>query len=212
MLWPTKTIRAYAWLAVLASLVVLAALFAIAAMVGSANREFLPDQGLSTRQRNLPEARFDLADHNGRRVTASTFAGRPLVVFFGFTHCPDVCPTTLSDVAGIIGEIGTEAERVQVLFITVDPERDTAELLKDYVTTFDQRFLALSGTPEEIGRAAASSRVYYRKVPGGGAYSYTMDHTATVLLFDGTHRFMGTLDRHDDRNVSLAKMRRLARS
>lgn len=207
-----KTIRSYAWLTVLASSVVMSALLAISMLFGGANREFLPDQGLSTIQRKLPEVSFELTDQNGRRVTAKTFANRPLLVFFGFTNCPDVCPTTLSDMAGMLAEVGAEAERVQVLFITVDPERDTPELLRDYVSVFDKKFTGLAGTPEETRRAAEASSVYYKKVPGREAGSYSMDHTATVLLFDSAHRFVGTLDRHDDRNASLAKVRRLARS
>lgn len=126
-----------------------------------------------------------LVDHNGTPRTLQDFAGKAVVVFFGFTQCPDVCPTSLAELSQVMKQLGPDADRVQVLLVTVDPERDTPEILKQYVTTFDPRFLGLTGTPEQIKQAAASFKAYYAKVPTQGGANYTMDHTAAFYLFDG---------------------------
>ncbi|ANY14561.1 SCO family protein [Bordetella pseudohinzii] len=125
-----------------------------------------------------------LTDMNGQPRTLKDFAGKVTVVFFGFTQCPDVCPTSLAEMAQVMQALGPDADRVQVLLVTVDPERDTPEILKQYVTSFDKRFLALTGTPDQLRQAAASFKAYYAKVPtkDGG---YTMDHTAAFYLIDG---------------------------
>lgn len=125
-----------------------------------------------------------LADHNGQPRTLQDFDGKVVVAFFGFTQCPDVCPTALAELSQVMQKLGDDAGRVQVLMITVDPERDTADVLKQYVTTFDSRFLGLTGTPEQIKQAAASFKAYYAKVPTEGGKNYTMDHTAAFYLFD----------------------------
>lgn len=125
-----------------------------------------------------------LTDHNGQARTLQDFSGKVQVVFFGFTQCPDVCPTTLAELSQVMTKLGPDAERVQVLLISVDPERDTPEILKQYVTTFDPRFLALTGTPDQIRQAAASFKAYYAKVPRPDG-DYTMDHTAAFYLLDG---------------------------
>jgi protein SCO1/2 len=126
-----------------------------------------------------------LTDHNGQARTLQDFAGKVTVVFFGFTQCPDVCHTSLAELSQVMEKLGPDADRVQVLMITVDPERDTAEILKQYVTTFDPRFLGLTGTPEQIKQAAASFKAYYAKVPTENGKNYTMDHTAAFYLLDG---------------------------
>lgn len=126
-----------------------------------------------------------LNDHNGQARTLRDFAGKVTVVFFGFTQCPDVCPTSLAELSQVMQKLGGDADRVQVLMITVDPERDTPEILKQYVTTFDPRFLGLTGTPDQIKQAAASFKAYYAKVPTEGGKNYTMDHTAAFYLLDG---------------------------
>lgn len=129
---------------------------------------------------------WTLTDFNGKRRTLASFTGKVLVVFFGYTQCPDVCPTAMAELADVMHKLGPDANKVQVLFITVDPERDTAQILKQYATTFDPRFLALRGTPEETRKAAAAFKAYYAKVPGksGAPDDYTMDHTAAFYLFD----------------------------
>lgn len=127
---------------------------------------------------------FSLIDHNGKPRTLADFKGKAVVVFFGYTQCPDVCPTTLSEMAGVMQQLGPLADKVQVLFITVDPERDTPELLASYVPAFDPRFLGLVGDKEAISKVTQEFRVFYQKVPGKEPGSYTMDHTAGSYVFD----------------------------
>ena len=128
---------------------------------------------------------LELTDHNGRSVSLDTFRGKLVVLFFGYTHCPDVCPTTLSDMAQALELMGPEkAEKVQVLFVSVDPERDTAEILKAYVPYFRKDFLGLYGTPEEVAKAANEFRVMYRKHVEPGATGYLVDHSAGSYVLD----------------------------
>ena len=127
---------------------------------------------------------FALNDQDGKPRTLADFTGKAVVVFFGYTHCPDVCPTTLSDMAAAMKALGPDADRVQVIFITLDPERDKPELLKSYVPSFDPRFIGLSGNPEATATVAKEFKVFYQKVPGKSADSYTMDHTAASYVFD----------------------------
>lgn len=127
---------------------------------------------------------FALTDHNGRAVTLSTFAGKVVVVFFGFTHCPDVCPTTMIEMAETMKLLGEKARDVQVLFVTVDPERDKPELLKSYVPAFNPGFLGLYGDAAATAATAKMFKVFYQKVPGKTEGSYTMDHTAGSYVFD----------------------------
>lgn len=127
---------------------------------------------------------LELSDYNGKTRTLQDFAGKAVVVFFGFTQCPDVCPTSLAELTEVMKKLGPDADRVQVLLITVDPERDTPEVLKQYVTAFDPRFLGLTGTPDQVKKAAASFKAYYAKAPTKDG-NYTMDHTAAFYLLDG---------------------------
>lgn len=127
---------------------------------------------------------LDLVDHNGTPRKLADFSGKALVVFFGFTQCPDVCPTALAELSQVMQKLGPDADRVQVLLVSVDPERDTPEILKQYVTTFDPRFLGLTGTEEQVRKTAASFKAYYAKVPSKDGATYTMDHSAGFYLFD----------------------------
>ncbi len=127
---------------------------------------------------------MELSDHNGKLRQLSDFSGKVVVVFFGFTQCPDVCPTALAQLTEVMKKLGPDADRVQVLLISVDPERDTPEVLKQYVTAFDPRFLGLTGTPDQVKKAAASFKAYYAKSPTKDG-NYTMDHTAAFYLLDG---------------------------
>jgi protein SCO1/2 len=127
---------------------------------------------------------FSLTDHTGARRTLADYRGKLVVIFFGFTQCPDVCPTTLQEMAEVRRSLGADGERVQVLFITVDPERDTREVLAQYVPAFDRTFVGLNGTSEEIARTAKNFKVFYQKVPGRTETSYTMDHTAGSYVLD----------------------------
>jgi protein SCO1/2 len=131
------------------------------------------------------ERRLELKDHNGRSVTLTSFKGKLVVLFFGYTHCPDVCPTTLSDMAQALKLLRpAEASQIQVLFASVDPERDTPETLKAYVPYFHPDFLGLYGTPEQVAQAAREFRVVYRKHVEKGASDYLVDHSAGSYVLD----------------------------
>jgi protein SCO1/2 len=125
---------------------------------------------------------FALTDFNGQPRTLADYSGKVVMLYFGFVQCPDVCPTALTRAAAVKQQLGTDAAQLQVIFVTVDPERDTPELLRDYMAAFDPSFMALTGSAEQIKAAADEFRVYYRKVPTGS--TYTMDHTALSYLFD----------------------------
>ena len=127
---------------------------------------------------------FAMTDHTGKMRTLADFKGKAVVVFFGYTQCPDVCPTTMAEMANVMQQLGPLSDKVQVLFVTVDPERDTPELLSKYVPAFDPRFLGLVGDKEATGKIAKEFRVFYQKVPGKEPGSYTMDHTAGSYVFD----------------------------
>ena len=127
---------------------------------------------------------FKLTDHSGKVRTLADFKGRAVVMFFGYTRCPDVCPTTMVEMKHVIEYLGEEGKRVQVLFVTVDPERDKPELLAQYVPAFDPGFLGLYGDLETTQKTAKDFKVFFQKVPGKTADSYTMDHTAGSYVFD----------------------------
>ncbi|WP_440964365.1 SCO family protein [Massilia sp. GER05] len=131
---------------------------------------------------------FALTDHTGKPRTLADFKGKAVVVFFGYTQCPDVCPTTMAEMAAVMQKLGPLADQVQVLFVTLDPERDTQELLANYVPAFDKRFLGLRGTPEQTAKTAKEFKVFYSKVPGTDPGSYTIDHTAGSYVFDRAGR------------------------
>ncbi|MDN7736304.1 MULTISPECIES: SCO family protein [Burkholderia] len=128
---------------------------------------------------------FSLPDSSGKLRTLADFKGRAVVLFFGYTHCPDVCPTTLAELAQAMQQLGPEAKRVQVLLVTVDPERDTAPLLAQYVAAFDPSFIALRPADDaQLRQVAKDFRIYYAKAAGKTPGSYTMDHTAASYVFD----------------------------
>jgi len=127
---------------------------------------------------------FSLTDHTGKQRTLEDFRGKLVVMFFGYTQCPDVCPTTMSEMAAVMKELGPSAEDVQVLFVTVDPERDTQEVLSHYVPAFDKRFIGLYGNAEQTAKVAKEFKVFYAKQPGADPGSYTVDHTAGSFVFD----------------------------
>jgi len=127
---------------------------------------------------------FALTDHNGKPRTLADFKGKVVLMFFGYTQCPDVCPTTMAEMAAVMKELGPQADQVQVLFVTIDPERDTQQLLAQYVPVFDPRFLGLYGTAEQTAAVGKEFKVLYVKVPGKTPGSYSMDHTAASYVFD----------------------------
>ena len=127
---------------------------------------------------------FTMTDHNGQARSIKDFAGKVVVLFFGYTQCPDVCPTSMAELAEVKRLLGKDGERLQGLFVTVDPARDTPEVLKAYMTNFDPSFLALYTTPEKLEAIAKDYKVYYKKVDGKTATSYTMDHSAGSYVYD----------------------------
>ena len=137
---------------------------------------------------------LELTDHTGRPRRMEDFRGKAVVLFFGFTHCPDVCPTTLADIAGALKSLGAGAEKVQVLFVTVDPERDKPEVLAKYVTAFDPGFLGLYGDAEATRRAAQEFKIYFEKRKTGESYS--VDHSAQAYVIDAQGK-LRLLVRHD---------------
>ena len=150
---------------------------------------------------------FELTDQNGRTVTERDLKGRPFLVFFGFTRCPDICPTTLFEVSEIMRALGKDADRVGALFITVDPERDTPAALKDYLSSFDPHLAGLTGEPAAVAAVAKAYRVYFKKVPldQGG---YTIDHTAIVYLMDKDGRFVSPFNMKRTTEAAAAYLRR----
>ena len=152
---------------------------------------------------------FVLQDHRGRTITDATLRGRPFLLFFGFASCPEVCPTTLSEITSLLQAAGAKGDRVQALFVSVDPGRDTPDLLSQYIAAFDSRIVAASGSKEQVDAIVAAYRATYRIVPTGSG-AYTVDHTASVFMMDSQGRFVGTIDFHEDRASALAKLMRLA--
>src|SRR5436190_7344705 len=150
---------------------------------------------------------FALTDQDGKTVTDQDLKGHPFLVFFGFTHCPDVCPTTLFEISEILRALGPDAERMHALFITVDPERDTPQVIKDYLSSFDPHLSGLTGSPEAIAAVAKAYRMYFKKVPldQGG---YTMDHTAIVYLMDKEGRFVSPFSLKRTTEASVADLRK----
>jgi protein SCO1 len=129
---------------------------------------------------------LSLPDADGKMRTLADFKGKVTLVFFGYTQCPDVCPTTLAELAAVKRDLGKDGDRVQGVFVSVDPQRDTAEILKAYMASFDPGFVALRGTPEQIQATARDFKVFYAQVPGKTEGSYTVDHTAGTYVFDAS--------------------------
>ena len=149
-----------------------------------------------------------LTDQNGAAFDSASLAGKPYIVFFGFTHCPEACPTTLSEISRVTDELGDKAKPLTTLFITIDPARDTPPVMKDYVSNFTAHIIGLSGTPQQIADVAKEYRVYYKKVPTSDG-SYTMDHTAVVYLMNRKGEFQGILNYADEHDRYVEKIKAL---
>jgi len=150
---------------------------------------------------------FHLIDQNGQPFSDEDLKGKTFLVFFGFTHCPDVCPTTLFEISEIMRNLGPEADRTAALFISVDPERDTPQAMKDYLSSFDPHVHGLTGDSTALTAAAKAYRVYYKKVPLDGG-DYTMDHTAIVYLMDKEGRFVSPFNMKRTAEAAAADLRR----
>ena len=167
------------------------ALLAALAFAGSALYFVNPAHNGSGTGTALVGGPFTLIDQTGKKVTEKDFLGRYMLVFFGYTYCPDVCPTELQVMSAALDSLGSRADRIQPIFITIDPQRDTPEVMKQYVANFYPRLIGLTGSPEEIAAAAKAYRVYYSKVDGkSGATDYLMDHSSIVYLMDTNGRFL----------------------
>lgn len=154
-------------------------------------------------------APFVLTDQDGNRFDSASLRGKVALVFFGFTHCPDVCPTTMATMSNVLSELGPDAADVQPVFISVDPARDNAGVLKAFQGLFDPRIVMLTGTPREIAAVAKAYHVYYRALPADASGNYTIDHTASVFLIDREGRLRSTFDFHEDERTILEKVRLL---
>jgi len=147
-----------------------------------------------------------LTDQNGAKFDSASLAGKPYGVFFGYTHCPDVCPTTLSDIAQATDAIGDKAKDFTTLFVTIDPERDTVPVMKDYMSNFTAKAVGLTGTPDEVATAAKAFRVYYKKVPTSDG-GYSMDHTAVLYLMGRHGEFRGVVSYAEDHDAYVQKIK-----
>lgn len=167
----------------------------------------------STRLVEAPSAPYGAGDyrlvtHDGTETDASLFVGQPSMVFFGFTHCPDVCPTTLADMKHWFAELGDDAGDLGAYFVTIDPERDTPEVLADYVGWVDERIIGVTGEADQIEAAAKAWGVHADRIPLENG-DYTMSHTASVFLLDSAGRFFGTIAYEESSETAIGKLRRL---
>ncbi|GHB21305.1 photosynthetic protein synthase I [Pseudovibrio japonicus] len=193
-----KTIRYGAWAAVV---VLVAAVSAVTVT------KFL-DEDVEQAATVTIGGPFELVDGTGQVFTEENLNGKPTLMFFGFTYCPDVCPTTLSDMQGWIENLGPQADDLNFVFVSVDPERDTPDVIADYVAAFDSRVVPLTGSVDQVNQVIKDYRVYARKVPLEDG-DYTMDHTAAIYLLDGDQDFVGTISYQEPENTALPKIRKL---
>ena len=151
---------------------------------------------------------FRLKDQNGQIVDTVALKGKPYAIFFGFTHCPEICPTTMVDMAALMARLGPEAKDFRIYFVSVDPERDTPEVLRSYLASFEPNVVGLTGTPDEIAKVAKEFRAYYRKVPLDGG-DYTMDHSAFVYLMGKDGGFRSVIGYQEKPDRALDKLKTL---
>jgi protein SCO1 len=150
---------------------------------------------------------FQLTDQSGQTVTEKSLQGRPTLIFFGFTHCPDVCPTSLFEISEVLHAMGGDADRVNAYFVSVDPERDTVAAMKDYLSSFDPHLKGLTGDPEVVAKVLSEYRVYSRKVPLKDG-DYTMDHTALIYLMDRDGHFVSPFNLKRPPEAAAADLKR----
>lgn len=190
----------------------IAAWISIAVLVLAAGAAYLLRPNVGALPGRLPLAAgiggpFELTTQEGRRLSSAELAGTPFALFFGFTHCPDVCPTTMLELSNAIKALGPDADRMRFFFVSVDPERDTPAQLKLYLSNFDPRITGLVGTPEEIAAVAKAYRAIYEKVPTKDGFTY--NHTALVYLMGRDGRLAGTINYQESADTQLKKLRRL---
>ena len=190
----------------------IAAWISVAVFVLAAGAAYLLRPNLGAVSGRLPLAAgiggpFELTTHEGKRLSSAELKGTPFALFFGFTHCPDVCPTTMLELSNAIKALGPDADRMRFFFVSVDPERDTPEQLKLYLSNFDPRITGLVGTPAEIAAVAKAYRAIYEKVPTKDGFTY--NHTALVYLMGPDGRLVGTITYQENADAQLKKLRRL---
>lgn len=196
-----KTLRLGAWVAVAALTLLLSGVMIYQSVYKGTEKSVVSAARLG--------APFNLIDHNGEPITEKAFANQPTALFFGFTHCPEVCPTSLNELAILLDDLGRDGAPLKAFFVTVDPERDTPELMKNYVTAFSPRITGITGDPAEIAKLIKAWRVYAKKIPLDGG-DYTMDHTASIYLVRRDGSFQGTIAFREDPKIAVQKLRRLA--
>lgn len=182
-----------------------------AAIVGFGYLTLAPDPPQTERISGIADigGPFALVDQNGERVTHSDLEGKPYAIFFGFTYCPDVCPTTLFEISAWIDQLGPHADSMNFVFVTIDPERDTPNQLADYMGSFSDRIIALTGSQADIDQITRHYRVYSQRVPLDDG-DYTMDHTASIILMNAEGSFAGTIGYGESESMALGKLRHLA--
>jgi protein SCO1/2 len=203
-----KFVRYAAWGLIAVGLGTVVAIALAALVFGPGNLRMLAGINEFVAPKAAIGGQFELAGTKGKLVTDETLKGKPSALFFGFTFCPDVCPTTLSDASTWLQSLGKDADRIQIYFVTVDPERDTLEHLKEYLSAFDERIVGLTGTPEQVKTIIKAYRVFAQKVESDDE-NYQMNHTASVYLLDKDGRFAGTIAYQEKTENALAKLRRL---
>lgn len=155
---------------------------------------------------------FQLIDQTGKPITEQAFRGKPTALFFGFTHCPEICPTTLFELNGWLEKVDPDGTRLQAYFVTVDPERDSPEMLNNYISNVTKRVIGIGGPPEKVAEVVKGFRVYAKKIPldeNDPNGDYTMDHTASVFLLDAGGRFKGTISYGENPDVAVQKLENL---
>jgi protein SCO1 len=152
---------------------------------------------------------FTLVDDTGKLVSDKTLAGKPYAIYFGYTYCPEVCPTTLFDLTRWIKKLGPDADKLNYVFVTVDPERDTPKLMRAYLSSFDKHIRGFTGTPAQIAKIAGEYRVYYKKVPTSDG-SYVMDHSSMIYLMDADERFDTVITYQEKDASAVSKLKALA--
>ena len=191
------------WMAILAAAIISVALFSYKIFDSQTNQSKEAKFG----------APFQLIDNKGKPITEKAFEGHPSAVFFGFTHCPEVCPTTLFELASWLEELGEDGKSIQAFFISVDPERDTPQLMNDYVTNFSDRIIGITGDKDKVIKLAKSWYVYWKKVPTeDGDGDYSIDHTASIFLIDENGKFKGTIAYGEASETAVEKLRKLAKA
>jgi protein SCO1/2 len=154
---------------------------------------------------------FELVDQNNKKVTKANLLGSPTVLFFGFTYCPDVCPTTLQSLSELIDKLGKDKDKLKFYFVSVDPERDTPDVLKDYLSSFNPKINALTGKQKDLDVLIKSFSIYAKKVPLD-QNNYTMDHSAALILIDKSTNFVGTITFDEKNRVALEKLQKLIKN